>query len=87
MGQKYVSGSPGGMYELPSQFSVEGQPLHQLNIFTLDGVRSPLGKAGTPGEATELIYDVEVGVYQEGAADDGFPEEKRMVVIGGSTTN
>lgn len=87
VGQKYVSGSPGGMYELPSQFSVEGQPLHQLNIFTLDGVRSPLGKAGTPGEATELIYDVEVGVYQEGAADDGFPEEKRMVVIGGSTTN
>lgn len=87
VGEKYVSGSPGGSYELPSQFSVEGQALHQLNIFTLDGMRSPLGKAGAPGEATELIYDVEVGVYQAGAADDGFPEEKRMVVIGGSTTN
>lgn len=87
VGEKYASVSPGGSYELPAQFSVEGQPLHQLNIFTLDGVRSPLGKAGAPGEATELIYDVEVSIYQEGAADDGFPQEKRMVVIGGSTTN
>lgn len=90
VGEKYASASPGGSYELPSQLGspvIGGTPLNQLNIFTLDGVRSPLGKAGGPGEATELIYDVEVGIYQEGAADDGFPEEKRMVVIGGSTTN
>lgn len=90
VGEKYASASPGGSYELPSQLGspvIGGTPLNQLNIFTLDGVRSPLGKAGGPGEATELIYDVEVGIYQEGAADDGFPPEKRMVVIGGSTTN
>ncbi|MDE6404622.1 MAG: prepilin-type N-terminal cleavage/methylation domain-containing protein [Lachnospiraceae bacterium] len=84
VGQKYMAG---GSIELPAQFSVTGKNLNQLNIFTLDGVRSPLGKAGTPGEATELIYDVEVSVYEEGAAASGFPDDKRMVVIGGSMTN
>lgn len=87
VGQKYMGGAS---IALPSQFSpstIAGRPLNQLNIFTLDGVRSPLGKAGAPGEATELIYDVEVSVYEEGAAAAGFPDDKRMVVIGGSTTN
>lgn len=88
-GEKYVSASPvpGASLEIPTQFSVKGQHLNQLHIFTLDGVRSPLGKAGAAGEITELIYDVEVGIYEKGAADDGFPEDRRMVVIGGSTTN
>lgn len=86
VGQKYMGSSS---IELPTQFGVTGtgKNLNELNVYTLDGVRSPLGKDPAPGEATELIYDVEVGIYQEGAADDGFPEEKRMVVIGGSTTN
>lgn len=84
VGQKYMAG---GSIELPAQFSVTGKNLNQLNIYTLDGVRSPLGKAGTPGEATELIYDVEVSVYEEGAAASGFPDDQRMVVIGGSMTN
>lgn len=86
VGEKYA----GSSIELPSQFhpaTIAGMPLNQLNIFTLDGVRSPLGKAGAPGEVTELIYDVEVSVYEEGAAASGFPLDKRMVVIGGSTTN
>lgn len=84
VGEKYMGGAS---IELPSQFSpatIAGRPLNQLNIFTLDGVRSPLGKAGTPGEATELIYDVEVSIYEEGGFND---DSKRMVVIGGSTTN
>ncbi len=81
VGQKYMSG---GSIELPAQFSVTGKNLNQLDIYTLDGVRSPLGKAGMPGEATELIYDVEVTVYEEGGFND---DDKRMVVIGGSMTN
>lgn len=84
VGEKYMGGAS---IELPAQFRITGKTLSQLNIFTLDGVRSLLGKAGTPGEATELIYDVEVSVYEEGAAAAGFPDDKRMVVIGGSTTN
>lgn len=84
VGKKYMAGAP---IDIPTQFSVKGKSLNQLNIFTLDGVRSALGKPGAPGEATELIYDVEVSVYEEGAADAGFPDDKRMVVIGGSMTN
>lgn len=81
VGQKYMGGVSA---EVPTQFSVKGKSLNQLNIFTLDGVRSPLGKAGAPGEATELIYDVEVTIYEEGGFDD---DTKRMVVIGGSMMN
>lgn len=84
VGKKYMLGAS---IDLPTQFSVNMRPLNQLHIFTLDGVRSPLGKAGTPGEITELIYDVEVSVYEEGAAASGFPDDMRMIVIEGSTTN
>ena len=84
VGQKYMGSTP---IDIPTQFSVAGRPLSQLNIFTLDGVRSALGKAGAPGEATELIYDVQVGIYEEGAAASGFPDEMRKVEIGGSITN
>ena len=84
VGSKYLAGAP---IEIPIQFSVTGRNLNQLNIFTLDGVRSALGKPGTPGEATELIYDVQVSIYEEGAAASGFPDDMRKVVIGGSMTN
>ncbi len=57
------------------------------HIFTLDGVRSPMGQPALPGEITELIYDVEVSLYKEGAAAAGFPDDERMVVIEGSMTN
>ncbi|MDE5718507.1 MAG: hypothetical protein K2I53_12990, partial [Lachnospiraceae bacterium] len=82
----------GAPLELPAQFTVNGTNLDlsgssDMNIFTLDGVRSPMGRAAAPGEATELIYDVTVSVYKEGAAANGFPDDMRMVVIGGSTTN
>ena len=50
-------------------------------------VRRPMGKPAAPGEATELIYDVKVSVYEEGAEAKGFPDDMRMVVIGGSMTN
>ncbi|MDE6600587.1 MAG: prepilin-type N-terminal cleavage/methylation domain-containing protein [Lachnospiraceae bacterium] len=89
VGKNYLAGAP---LELPAQFTVNGTNMDlsggsDMNIFTLDGVRSPMGRAAAPGEATELIYDVTVSVYKEGAADSGFPDDMRMVVIGGSTTN
>lgn len=89
VGKNYLAGAS---LELPAQFTVNGTNMDlsggsDMNIFTLDGVRSPMGRAATPGEATELIYDVTVSVYKEGAADSGFPDDMRMVVIGGSTTN
>ena len=59
----------------------------QMNIYTLDGIRSPMGAAPADGDITELIYDVEISVYEEGAAGRDFPEEERMVVIEGSKNN
>ncbi len=89
VGKNYLAGAP---IELPAQLTVNGTNMDlsgssDMNIFTLDGVRSPMGRAAAPGEATELIYDVQVSIYKTGAADSGFPEDMRMVVIGGSTTN
>lgn len=68
----------------PTVPPVDGSIYH---IFTLDGVRSPMGKVAGPDETSELIYDVKVGIYQEGAADRDFPDEERMVEITGSMTN
>lgn len=88
VGEKYLAGA-GVSAEIPDQLQINGTGynMSELNIFTLDGVRSPLGKAGASGEITELIYDVEVSVYREGAAANGFPNDERMVVIEGSMTN
>ena len=58
------------------------------SIFTLDGVTSPMGNGNAvSGGVTELIYDVKVSIYKEGAADANFPDEDRMVEITGSMTN
>lgn len=87
----YMS-SEGKDVNQPSQLYLNGTPMDlsgtsQMNIYTLDGVRSPMGAAPADGEITELFYNVEVSVYKEGAAGKGFPEEERMVVIGGSKNN
>ncbi len=89
VGKNYLAGAA---MELPAQLTVNGTAMDLsggsgMNIFTLDGVRSPMGRDPAPGEVTELIYDVQVSVYKTGAADNDFPEDMRMVVIGGSTTN
>lgn len=89
VGKNYLAGAP---IEIPSQFTVNGTGMDlsggsDMNIFTLDGVRSPMGRPAAPGEATELIYDVKISIYKAGAAASGFPDDMRMVEIGGSTTN
>ena len=77
---------------IPDQLYINGQSMDlsgtsQMNIYTLDGVRSPMGAAPLGTDITELIYDVEVSVYEEGAAGRNFPDEERMIVIEGSKTN
>lgn len=89
VGKNYLAGAP---IEIPSQVTVNGTGMDlsgssDMNLFTLDGVRSPMGRPAVPGEATELIYDVTVSIYEGGAAAKGFPDDMRMVVIGGSATN
>lgn len=90
-GKAFVTGE-GKEVDCPSQLAVNNFEMDlnhtsQMNIFTLDGVRSPMGAEGADGEITELIYDVEIGVYKEGAAGKDFPDEDCMVVIEGSKNN
>lgn len=86
-GKKYA----GAAFALPGQLTLNGTDMAlgggDMNIFTLDGVRSPMGKAAALDEVTELIYDATVSVYQQGAAAAGFPEDKKMVEITGSKVN
>lgn len=56
-----------------------------LNIFNLSGIRDKeYGADGADDEVLELMYDVQVEVYEAGAADEGFPTEKRKVTLDGS---
>lgn len=56
-----------------------------LNIFNLSGIRDKEhGADGADDEVLELMYDVQVEVYEAGAADEGFPTEKRKVTLDGS---
>lgn len=96
LGMNLVEAVKGTPVYVNNQFSLNTTPMvaatppadgSVFHIFTLDGVRSPMGKAAVPGETTELIYDVRVGIYEEGAAGRDFPDEERMVQITGSMTN
>ncbi len=89
--KKYLDGE-GAVASLAGNvsFYVDGHYKEQtdLNIFDLSGVRSEAGSApGTNDEITEVIYDVKVSVYKEGAAAKGFTDEDRMIVIEGSKNN
>ncbi|MBP3475585.1 MAG: prepilin-type N-terminal cleavage/methylation domain-containing protein [Lachnospiraceae bacterium] len=86
---KYL-GAEGKLPEVPNQvtFILNGAERHDLNIYDLSGVRNTsLGAAGTDDEITELIYDVEVAIYQEGAAAGGFQDEDKKIIIEGSKNN
>lgn len=65
-----------------------GTPPHKLNIFDLSGIRNTkLGAPGTDDKVTEMIYDVEVAIYKEGAAAEGFKDEDKKITIEGSKNN
>lgn len=79
--------------EVPGQvkFWLNGgtpSPSQKLNIYDLSGVRNTkLGAPGTDDKVTEMIYDVEVTIYQEGAAAEGFKDEDKKITIEGSKNN
>lgn len=91
VGKNYLTGE--GLWDDTKIFNVSNQltqikPAYStVQLYTLDGVRCSLGAAPADGDITELIYDVEVSVYKEGAAGKDFPDEERMIVIEGSKNN
>lgn len=56
-----------------------------VNVFGLSGTR--FRGSGGSAPMTEVIFDIEVSIYRQGAYADGFPDEQRMVVIEGSKNN
>lgn len=75
-----------------ARYEVNGSTNPDINVFGLSGMRLDLTSIGLTGtgnddDITEVIFDVEVGVYQKGAKDDGFPPEQRMAYITGSKNN
>lgn len=56
-----------------------------LDIYDLSGIRDEnYGKKGTDDPVTEFIYDIVVEVYEEGAANAGFPSDMRKVTFDGT---
>lgn len=83
-------GAEGKTQEVSDQvvFKINGYPGTDLDIYDLSGVRNTdLGAAGTDDEITELIYDVEVAIYEVGAAANGFQDEDKKITIAGSKNN
>ena len=56
-----------------------------LDIYYLSGIRDTnYGKEGADDAVTEFIYDIVVEVYEQGAADAGFPSDMRKVTFDGT---
>lgn len=77
-----------GNKKIPGQVIYQqngGLPPEKLDVFDLSGIRDKEhGKDGTNDPVTEFIYDIVVEVYEEGAADAGFPSDMRKVTFDGT---
>ena len=75
--------------DLPTQatFTLNGAPGINLNIFSLSGIRYQ--GTGTNDEITDVIFDIEVNIFKEGAYTENFDPSKseRLVVVEGSKNN
>lgn len=79
--------------DIPAQarYDLNGAPNGNINVFGLSGIRltNIPGHTGTGNDddITDVIFDIQIGVYQKGAKDDDFPPEQRMAYITGSKNN
>ncbi len=92
VGKSYLTGEhlwdeTKNIFNTPDQFTDTKPAINTVQLYSLDGVRNPMGAAPADTDITELIYDVEVSVYKEGAAGRDFPDDERMIVIEGSKNN
>lgn len=77
--------------DIPTQvtYKFNNAVSNDVNVFGLAGTRLH----GTGGndilkdKITEVIFDIEVSIYKQGAYAEDFPEAMRMVVIEGSKNN
>lgn len=92
VGKNYLTGEhlwdeTKNIFNTPDQFTDTKPAINTVQLYSLDGVCNPMGAAPADTDITELIYDVEVSVYKEGAAGRDFPDDERMIVIEGSKNN
>lgn len=79
--------------DIPTQakYYLNGAPNGDINVFGLSGIRltNLPGHTGTGNDddITEVIFDIQIGVYRKGAKDNDFPESQRMAYITGSKNN
>lgn len=80
-----------GNAKIPEQVDYQQKgapPISELNIFDLGGIRDKEhGADGDNDAITEFIYDIVVEVYEQGAADAGFPSDMRQVTFDGTKNN
>lgn len=77
--------------DIPTQvmYKFNNAVSNNVNVFGLAGTRLH----GTGGnnilrdKITEVIFDIRVSIYKQGAYDEDFPDSMRMVVIEGSKNN
>lgn len=81
--------------DLPAQatYKLNGAVQHKMNVFGLSGTRwnPEFDSSGNPmpgdTDTAEVIFDIRISIYKNGAKADGFPDADRMVVIEGSKNN
>ena len=77
-----------GNAKIPGQVTYQqngATMVNKLNIYDLGGIRDKEhGADGDNDAITEFIYDIVVEVYEQGAADTGFPSDMRKVTFDGT---
>lgn len=77
-----------GSAKVPGQVTYQqngATMVNKLDIFDLGGIRDKEhGADGDNDAITEFIYDIVVEVYEQGAADTGFPADMRKVTFDGT---
>lgn len=77
-----------GNVKVPGQVTYQqngATMVNKLDIFDLGGIRDKEhGADGGNDAITEFIYDIIVEVYEQGAADTGFPADMRKVTFDGT---
>ncbi|MDE7284691.1 MAG: prepilin-type N-terminal cleavage/methylation domain-containing protein [Lachnospiraceae bacterium] len=77
--------------DIPAQvtYKFNNAVSNDVNVFGLAGTRlhGTGGNSIVNDKITEVIFDIEVSIYRQGAYDEGFPDTMRMVVIEGSKNN
>ena len=58
--------------------------IKDLKVYTLSGERLGENPIEAQKDMSQVIYDVDIAIYKQGAAQKGFPMEERVMLLSGS---